>query len=403
VNLFPPLSPESRRILDGLSSLTDKVFPVPARFRPALGRDVADLSRLLTARRGSRRASYLGQPKHLSAYFRYFLPWNLYRLCRLLPSLPLVLDSGDAINDLGSGPLTLPAALWISRPGLRNQPLEFRCVDRAAPALEAGKRLFAALSGGDSPWTIRTIKSVTGPGSWGPPARLTTAVYFFNELYEDIPHADSAGLRRFSEQQARFLNSLTATEGALLIVEPGVPRSGEFIAALRAALLEKGRKPAAPCPHAGLCPCPGGRDSRGKGRWCHFAFDTKHAPPALLRLSVAAGLPKERAVLSFLYTGPEPAPSPKDPANPAAALLPARIISDPFPLESGGGVRGAAAFGRYGCCGKGLVLLRGSREQVGLRESGDLAELSLPEARGRDSKSGALIFDLGAENQTPKT
>jgi hypothetical protein len=348
VNLFPPLSPESRRILDGLFPLLDKNFPIPQRFRQALPHDVAELSLLLTAQRGSRRTSYLGQPKLLSAYLRYFLPWNLYRLCRLLPSLPLSLSDGDTVIDLGSGPLTLPAALWISRPGLRDRALEFRCVDRAAPALEAGKRFFAALSGGASPWTIRAVKNAAGPGL-GPPARLITAVNFFNELYEDLPYGDSAGLRRFSERQARLLGSLAAEEGALLVMEPGTPRSGEFIAALRAALLDRGRMPAAPCPHAGPCPCPGGRNAAarpgGKGRWCHFAFDTRDAPPALLKLSAAAGIPKDRAVLSFLYCGPA-ARSAAGPGDSAGTVPPLslRIISDAFPVSGGTG----AAFGRYG-------------------------------------------------------
>jgi hypothetical protein len=398
VNLFPPLAPESRRILDGLSVLIDKLFPVPQRFFPALPRDVAELSRLLTARRGSRKVSYLGQPKHLSAYLRYFLPWNLYRLCRLLPALPLSLNDGDAVIDLGSGPLTLPAALWISRPGFRDRALEFRCLDRAAPALEAGKRLFAALSGGAAPWTIKTIKAAAGPGPCGPPARLITAVNFFNELYEDMPHGDSAGLRRFSDQQARFLSALAAEEGALLVMEPGVPRSGEFIAALRASLLEQGRKPAAPCPHAGLCPCPGGRGSGGKGRWCHFAFETRDAAPALLKISAAAGIPKERAVLSFLYCGSACSAPPGIPAGPASAVLPARILSDAFPVKSGGsggGKRGGAdaACGRYGCCEKGLILLRGSREQMRSCEAGMLVELVFSGAERRDSKSGALVFE----------
>jgi hypothetical protein len=352
---------------------------------------VAELSRLLTARRGSRPLSYLGRPAYLSAYLRYFLPWNLYRLCRLLPALPLSLNDGDAVVDLGSGPLTLPAALWISRPGLRDRALEFRCVDRAAPALEAGKRLFTALSGGAAPWIIKTIKAAAGKGSGGPPARLTTAVNFFNELYEDMPHSDSAGLRRFADQQARLLKALTAQEGALLVVEPGVPRSGEFIAALRAALLEQGRRPAAPCPHAGPCPCPGGKSSGGKGRWCHFAFETRDAAPALLKLSATAGLPKERAVLSFLSCGPARSATP---GLSAAAALPARILSDPFPVKSGGAGGGSGAvFGRYGCCEKGLALLRGSRALMMSCEAGTLAELAFSGTEGRDPKSGALVFD----------
>jgi ribosomal protein RSM22 (predicted rRNA methylase) len=297
VILFPPLSPESRRILDGVPDLIEKIFPVPKRFRPSLPRDVAELSRLLTSGRGDRGASYPGQPRLLSAYLRYFLPWNLYRLCRLLPALSLSLDGG--VTDLGSGPLTLPAALWIARPELRELPLEFRCVDRSAAVLEAGKQFFAALTGqtrpggSPAPWKLKLIKAALGSPVHGPPAGLVSAVNVFNELYEDIPHRGS--LRPFADKQARLLSSLTAEGGSVLVVEPGLPRSGEFIAALRASLVERGRKPVAPCPHAGTCPCPGGKEpgggpakTGGKGRWCHFAFETLDAAPALLKLSAAA-------------------------------------------------------------------------------------------------------------------
>src|SRR5215469_6373675 len=144
--LFPPLPLESRRCLDSLHSLADKTFPVPRRFRGALPYDVAELSRLLTAGREDRNASYLSKPAMLSAYLRYFLPWNIYRLCRLFTSLPLDLKPNDAVNDLGAGPLTLAISLWISRPDLRIILLEFRCLDRTAAVLEAGKKLFAALT-----------------------------------------------------------------------------------------------------------------------------------------------------------------------------------------------------------------------------------------------------------------
>jgi hypothetical protein len=335
-------------------------------------------------------------------------------------------------------------ALWISRPELRHLSLEFHCVDQAGAALEAGKRFFAALSGGSSPWNITTIRAAAGfspaggrsraagggaafrgPVHYGSPARLVTAVNFFNELYENIPHSASAVLRRFADKQARFLSSLTAEDGSLLIVEPGVPRSGEFTAALRASLLERGRRPVAPCPHAGICPCPGGLNvpagvsadpghrgasvrPGGKGRWCHFAFETKDAAPALLKLSAAAGLPKERAVLSFLYCGPAlpagdhktaaPVSAGKDGNSTASLAVPARIISDPFPIHSAGekknGVTARAAFGRYGCCEKGLVLIRGSRELAAQYESGTLAELAVRGPERRDPKSRALIIDV---------
>jgi hypothetical protein len=105
--LFAPLPDESRMILDRVPSLIDKVFPLPERFRVGLPRDVAELSRLLTSGRPERGASYLGKPALLSAYLRYFLPWNIYRLSRLLTSLSLELKPNDAVNDLGAGPLTL--------------------------------------------------------------------------------------------------------------------------------------------------------------------------------------------------------------------------------------------------------------------------------------------------------
>jgi hypothetical protein len=444
VNLFPPLSPESRRILDGFSGLVDAVFPVPKQFRPSLARDVAELSRLLTSGRGDRNVSYLGQPKFLSAYLRYFLPWNLYRLCRLLPALPLSLGGGDVLLDLGSGPLTFAAALWISRPDLRTVSLEFRCVDQAGAALEAGQKLFAALSGGVSPWSIKTIRAPIETLSAGGRAagkrpiggkaagnksatrgpepgavRLTLAINLFNELYEDISRRDPAALRRFADKQARFLLSLSPEAGSLLIVEPGVPRSGEFIAALRASLLDRGRLPAAPCTHAASCPCPGGSAAAsvqsggafvkpgGKGRWCHFAFETEDAAPALQKLSAAAGIPKERAVLSFLLVGPVLSGgvgSLAKAGDGASLALPVRIISDLFPVQAGrgktGGGRGGRSgdktvplFGRYGCCEKGLVLIRGSRELMEQYEPGTLKELVFRGTGERDPKSGAPALD----------
>jgi hypothetical protein len=345
--------------------------------------------------------SYLGEPPLLSAYLRYFLPWNLYRLCRLLPALPLSLEKGDAVTDLGSGPLTLVLALWISRPEFRSLALEFRCLDRTGAALEAGLKLFHALAGPDSPWTVKTIRASLGERIYGKPARLVTAVDLFNELFWGIPPGDRAKLRSLAERQGRFLAALAGAGGSILAVEPGIPRSGEFLAALRAALVEAGRLPLAPCLHAGSCPCPGGLnplpgEPGGKAKWCHFAFDTLGAPEELTRLSLAAGIPKERAVLSFLLAAP---PSkPQSPAKPPP-LLPIRIISDPFPLPAPGKPPGSSAagqplYGRYGCSPRGLLLVRGGQKNRENYAPGDLLELPLSPEERRDPKSGALIADL---------
>jgi hypothetical protein len=416
--LFASLGPEIRHVLDSVPALVDKTFPLPGRFRAALSADVAELSRLLTSGRGERKLSYLSRPNLLSAYLRYFLPWNLYRLCRLLPSLDLSLSPGDMVIDLGSGPLTLVSALWVSRPELRSLPLEFCCVDRTGAALEAGGKFFSALAkfyppdGGDCLWKIRNLRGSIGirggllfnggkaPGPKfrahnGKPAALVCAVNLFNEIYGDIHNEGE--LYRYAEYSAGLLAGLSGASGSVLVVEPGVPRSGEFAGSLRSAFIEKGRVPLSPCPHAEACPFPGGsgvkssvgsRGGTGKRRWCHFAFDTEDAPRELHRLSAAAGLLKERAVLSFLFAGPKKA-EPKEAGGSGPRVI--RVISDAFPLNRG-------RYGRYGCSAQGLALVAGSRNDVEKTGSGtllsatDCAAAKAPEQR--DSRSGALVFEL---------
>ena len=415
--LFPPLASETRKSLDSISLLIDKALPMPARFRAALPRDIAALSRLLTAERPERDASYLSRPAFLSAYMRYFLPWNIYRLCRLFTSLPIELKPGDAVNDLGSGPLTLAIALWISRPHLRNIPLEFRCLDRTAAVLDAGKKLYAALAADSSPWTIKTIRGELRTGGSltfgsltsasrtrgalsveinGKPAALTAAINVYNELFWNFSPTDIPGLKRFAINHARLLSSLTGSSGSVLVMEPGIPRSGQFISLLRSSLMEEGRFPVSPCPHSGPCPMPGTKSGGcKKDRWCHFAFDTKDAPKELHRLSAAARLPKERAVLSFLFAG---AKSRQDSEA-------TRVISDCFPLEgqtSKGQTFKSQAWGRYGCSRRGLVLVKGSRKSLEASPSGALEELPLTNGvttadrwsdGSWDTKSGALIAE----------
>lgn len=398
MNLLRPPGPEIRRILAFLPGLIDKTFPLPGRFRAGLGRGTAELSRLLTGGRTEREKNYLEKPERLSAYLRYFLPWNVCRLSRLLPNLPLELRNGDRITDLGAGPLTLAISLWISRPELRKLDLEFRCVDRAAPALEAGKRLFAALAGvpefrGVSPWGIKTIRGSLDAEIRGGPAALVTAVNVYNEVCEGLSPADRRGLEELAAKSARRLASLAEPRGAVLVVEPGIPRSGEFIAALRGALMETGRFPHSPCTHRGACPFPGtrgGLKGRRKERWCHFAFTAEEAPAELLRLSADAGIPKERLSLSFLLArgGEDRAGrAAKNPAEDAPGKGgPLRIISGGFPLP--GGLRG-----RYGCGAGGLFLLRDGGKTGARYNSGSLLEKYrvIPEAE--DAKSGAVIVE----------
>jgi hypothetical protein len=401
----PACSPSAA--LEEILSLIDKLFPLPRRFRQGLPGDVAELSRLLTSARPERDAGYLGRPNLLSAYLRFFLPWNIFRLCRIFAvscepgrQNPLALNDGDAVTDLGSGPLTLPLALWIARPELRQRRLEFRCIDPSGPALEAGKKLFAALTkGAKSPagaagsgglWTIKTIRGPLETSVRGEKAKLVTAVNVFNEVYgKGSPGAGA-------DRAAALLVSLCAADGAIFAAEPGNPRGGAFIAALRAALLEKNRPPLWPCTHCGPCSLPGtagaagrqgrasaGRSGGGKAKWCHFAFDTEDVPAELHRLSAAAGIPKERAVVSCLLAGPA-INAPAGDVN--GDVLRIRVVSDAFPLPG--------SWGRYGCSEQGLVLVTGRQGELEKAASGTLLELALSKNEKRDRKTGALMVAI---------
>ncbi len=370
----------------------DDLFPIPSRHRDELPRDIRDLSASLTADRAERGGSYLGKPGAHSAYLRYFLPWNLYRLGRLLPSLPLDLKDGDAVVDLGSGPLTFVIALWIARPELRTLSLEFRCVDQTGLVLDAGETLFSALGSlaGESSqgaWRVRKIRGDLDCRIDGPKAALSVAANVLNELF----WKDRSPLRVQAARHAGRLASLTRDGGQILVVEPGIPRSGEFVAALRGSFLDQGRALLSPCPHGAPCPMPGGRGSK----WCHFALDTDDAPRQLKELSKAAHLPKERATLSFLLAGKSGgarhAPAG---AELRGGAIPVRVVSDSFALPS------LRASGRYGCSAEGLVLVQGARDPIDALSSGDLLLEGLdPSAKDggawrRDEKSGAIILRL---------
>jgi hypothetical protein len=399
-SLFPPLSEEAGKTLASIPALVEKTFPIPARFRAALPADVAELFRFLTYERTERGASYLGKPALLSAYLRYYLPWNIYRLCRLFAALPVELKDNDAINDLGTGPLTLAVSLWISRPDLRDTPLEFRCLDKTAAVLDAGKKLFTALTANSAcPWTVRTIRGeIHGFGRQrgkalsveirGKPAALSAAVNVYNELFWDFSPMDKEGLERFASGQARLLSSLTDSTGSVLVVEPGIPRSGEFISLMRSSFIKEKRLPLSPCPHCGFCPLPGGKPrsgrSQSKSKWCHFALSTEDAPEELHRLSAAMKLPKERAALSLILAGENA----QKPAK-STARVKIRVISDWFPLSANN------TWGCYGCTELGLVLVTGSRRALEASTPGTLEELALEDGVGGlggiDVKSGAFV------------
>ncbi|MCL2442578.1 MAG: small ribosomal subunit Rsm22 family protein [Treponema sp.] len=349
---------------------------------------------MLTNKRGDRKLSYLSRPNYLSAYIHYFLPWNLYRLCILLPALELTFSSGDVITDLGCGPLTFASALWIAYPQTRNLSLEINCIDRSNSALNAGKKFLTALcnntgeSSGirDIPWKINIIKEdidfrKKNTINKRKKASLVCAINLFNEVYEHLSHNNTEALRQAAEKSAMITRNEAAEKGLILTVEPGVPQSGKFISLLRGEFLNLGYSPIMPCTHLSACPCLQTHNKPDGGRkWCHFSFETIKASKELHILSQAAKLPKDRLAFSFLLTGRNPE------SNTYISNTGIRIISDAFPLPD-------KSFGRYGCSSRGLILLTGEKNRIEKLASLNLVT-NFTLSGQKDVKSGALIAEI---------
>ena len=450
--LFPPLTAEARAILDQLPEVLARVWPLSAAHRRSLPDDIARLSRLLTTERAALDRPYWSTPAFVSAYMYYFLPWNLVRLIRLLAAMPLpdpqavVAQGGKALLiDTGSGPLTLPLALWLARPEWRQVPIQVLALDSSSQPLELGRSLLhevAALTF-HQPWQVQIVRAPleqaarqAAPLLAGGQARpwLVSAANVLNELRfgkrsgrvstldsydeDDAPlmgrmdDPDMEGRADFDqsaepderpddcrqERLARFLDALaplfrshgrSATDSAegqssgpaLLFVEPGTRLGGSTIMDLRHLAVEGGLTALAPCPHQAACPLLGGQGGR---TWCHFTFGSEDAPRWLEDLSADAGLGKSGLSLAPLLLSPVAAPevaAGQEQGRKTSGSMKARVLTAPF------AVPGLAGRGRYACAACGLLLLE---DAEGL-PSGSLLEVQVPPDARRDAKSGARI------------
>lgn len=435
-NLLRPPQPDCRQDLARAVRVIVESTPLSPAHRRDLPQAVRDLSRMLTSERDLADQPYWSSPRLLTAYCRYFLPWNLHRLAWLLPGLRLPLAPKQrapgtspeevVILDLGSGPLTLPLALWVACPEFRRLPLRFICVDVAPHPMNVGRTIFQALAG-ETLWRFELRR---GPleaalGAFKGKVRLILAGNVLNEL----PPPRRGSLQERMEGLARLLASRLEADGRVLSVEPGTRLGGRVIAALRQAALEQGLTPEAPCPHAGPCPMLGPRATG----WCHFSMLTTGAPPELLGLTRRAALEKRSLSLSCLLlrpmmpeeeTGPEAelAANPLDflesevdawldseggpedgetveedifedgqrcglgeeRARPASGVSPIRILSDPITIP------GKEESARYACTERGLAVVHGA----GRMPSGAGFAARWPETDSRDPKTGALEITL---------
>lgn len=172
------------------------------------------------------------------------------------------------------------------------------------------------------------------------------------------------------------LNSYVNTsneKAKILVIEPGVPACARFISLLRDAFIRNDFMPVSPCPHTQECPMCGKKG----GKWCNYAFSAEDAPRDLKKLSEAAHLSKERAVLSFIAAE-------KNYNASAEEQLTFRIASDEIRLPGD-------RTGYYACSQKGLLLVIAKKKYY----SGELISVPMPKNMTRmDRKSGALVIEI---------
>ena len=332
------LPADAQKILQDFDQIAQSAMPANSKQLVIIPKIIRELSHQMTDDRGSRRLGYMNEKTFLSAYVRYFMWWNLVRLARLFANLDFgFLLDGDVCLDIGSGPLTLPCALWLARPDLRQKKLVWYVMDISQGALSVGEEIFLAFAAktGGEPWKIVRVKGELGTAV-KEKARFVTCANMFNELLQSRGGEPPDYLaKKYSQALFKYLDfengaaenaGGAANEGragnargaanegraksvgggpALLLVEPGVPKSARFVSLMRDAFIRRGLVALAPCPHQLSCPMDGRRAGQGgaNGKWCNFAFETDDAPKKLLALSASAGIPKERAVLSFVLAG----------------------------------------------------------------------------------------------------
>lgn len=400
--LLPELPAESRQILENFESIVQGVRPLSSRQLLRLPENIRDVSHLLTDQRGGRRMGYLNDTVALSAYMRYFQWWNLLRLTRLFaglkPSQLNVPDNGICL-DIGSGPLTVPIALWLARPDLREKKLTWYCLDHSQTALSLGEELYLAIAArtianlgsartiadlGSGQKALESWRIVRVKGELGVQVRqrahLVTAANVFNEVVEESGKPPEFTAKRVAD----IIMHYKEAAAQVLVVEPGTPPAVRFLTAFRGALARKGLNVVAPCPQgmewtegtaegrACACPMDGGRGNK----WCHFTFSTEDAPEKLQKLSARAGLPKERASLAFVLASTVAAK-----AIAKESPLEIRVISEPIKLPGD-------RTGYYGCCRQGLVLVESATSLV----PGQLLRVKELENPRQDKKSGALMY-----------
>lgn len=402
-----------------------ELIPMKPSQKKELPHVCRELSEYLTTDREFLSRPYWSTPKLLSAYFHYFMVWNLVRLCRLFPNLNLgSVPDRTTFMDLGSGPLTIPLALWLSRKDLRAKEITFICADLAPQPLQLGKKLFEKLRSSldpGCPWKIQTLRTPNHKAfrQIHEPIYLLTMGNVLNEGDEKKNITAFEQIRQLYENACQVL----ADDGKIFAVEPGTRQGARMIQILRKLAVselqdfdedydEEYAKDTAfthspdkqtdfvdscdfeehEAPFSVISPCPQGircplvQTGHKQNAWCHFNSKTEFIPKELKELSQKAGLDKDSVSLSYLYLAPKKEAEKLLQTDRSADK--ARIISDAFTVPR---FKGRA---RYACHKKGLLLIL----DCACVPTGTLCEVRFPAKAEKDFKSKALLCTLKNKN-----
>lgn len=377
---------DAKKIIEEFDKVIESTHPLNSKQKLLLPKQIRNLSHFLTDERGERRLGYMNQTVLLSAYVHYYTWWNLVRLVRLFSNIDKkffdVKDS-SVFLDLGSGPLTVPLALFLSRPELRKKHITFYCLDISQQALAFGENIFLSVAARlkCEPWKIIRVKGELG-SSVKEKADFVTSANLFNELCDDFKNPPDFLAKKYTEQILSYLK-FENENARYIIVEPGDPRSARLVSLMRDSFMRRGFFPVSPCTH--FCQCP--MDGKKGGKWCNYTFKTDDAPAELKKLSEKSELPKERAVLSFVAFQKS-----KDGqidgcncfSDERPEFISMRITSELIKLPGG-------RSGYYACSEKGLLLVVTTQQFL----SGQKIRVLNPQKKlPIDSKSGAYILEL---------
>ncbi len=203
-----------------------------------------------------------------------------------------------SLLDVGAGPGTVLWAASDCWPSLASARML-----EASPSIRKLGEALSAHSGLESvEWTPADASKAIEAGK----ADVVTLAYVLDELSP-------------AEGQALVGRLWAATDGLLVIVEPGTPAGWKRVMAVRELLIESGAHLVAPCPHSKPCPL-------AEPDWCHFS--RRVARSRLHRLTKRGEVPWEDEKYIFLVAARQPAES-----FDARVLAPARSGSGKAELK----------------------------------------------------------------------